>query len=53
MTTTEAWALVKAGMIRGEWRRWVSVPDGKEFPWGDLDERREALVECAEHVSKK
>ena len=52
MTTAEAWALVAGEKIVGEWRRWVSVPDGKEFPWGDLDKRREALIECAEHVAK-
>ncbi len=49
MTLDEAWAFVDAGHIRGEWRRWVAS-DGKEFHWGDLDQRREALVECAVHV---
>jgi len=52
MTTNEAWELVKAGLIQGEWRCWVAV-DGREFHWHDLDSRREALIEAAEHVAKK
>jgi len=52
VTTNEAWELVKAGVIRGEWRRWQTA-DGREFHWTDLETRREALIEAAEHVAKK
>jgi hypothetical protein len=51
MSIAEAWKLVDAGKIRGEWRRWVTA-DGEEFDWHDIDSRREALLEAAEHVSK-
>ena len=52
MSTNEAWELVKAGKIVWEWRRWVTA-DGREFHWHDLDSRREALIEAAEHAAKK
>jgi hypothetical protein len=50
MNIMDAWELVKAGAIRGEWRRWVSVADKREFEWGNVGQRREALLACAEHV---
>jgi hypothetical protein len=51
MTIGDAWALVDAGQIGAEHRQWVSVADGLIFPFISLAERREALVECAEHVT--
>jgi hypothetical protein len=53
MTTAEAWELVDAGLIRGEWRRWVSVSDKCEFDWHDVDSRREALLQAAKHVAAR
>lgn len=49
MNTARAWELVDAGKIRGEWRRWIAA-DGREFPWHDLESRREALIAAAEYV---
>lgn len=53
MKTDTAWQLVAAGAIEWQWRRWVSVADGKEFHWSDVDTRREALIQCAKHVESK